>query len=222
MSNPDGNPSSRSSNFPLQVIVWSVALYIGAQMLADVASLKIGAVFTWAVDMGTFIYPVTFTLRDLAHRALGRKAVRHLVIAAAAVNGIMIAYLAGAAAVDVPNEEGLAAAHDAFRTLFLSPGLTRIVLASIAAEIVSELVDTEVYHWFVTRVTRRHRWARVLVSNSAAVPVDNAIFAVGAFGWAMPWAVVGQIFMFNLAVKYIMTVLSIPLIYLTPAAIDRD
>ena len=39
--------------------------------------------------------------------------------------------------------------------------LWRIVVASIIAEVISELVDTEVYHWFVHRVTRRYQWARV-------------------------------------------------------------
>ncbi len=95
----------------------------------------------------------------------------------------------------------------------------RIVLASIAAEVVSELLDTEVYHWFVTRITRRYQWLRVLVSNSVSIPVDNLIFAVGAFGWVLPWPVVWQIFLFNLIVKYGVTLVSLPLIYVAP---DRD
>ena len=70
-------------------------------------------------------------------------------------------------------------------------------MASIAAEVISELVDTEVYHWFVTRVTTRFQWLRVLTSNSISVPIDNLIFAVGAFGWMLPWTVVGEIFIFN-------------------------
>ena len=49
-----------------------VSSYIGAQMLADIASLKIGVVAGLAVDMGTFIYPITFTLRDVAHKILGQ------------------------------------------------------------------------------------------------------------------------------------------------------
>ena len=56
------------------------ALYAGLQMLSDVASLKIGLVGGFAVDMGTFIYPFTFTLRDLAHKTLGKKNVRALVV----------------------------------------------------------------------------------------------------------------------------------------------
>ena len=56
----------------------------------------------------------------------------------------------------------------------------------------------------------------MLVSNSVSVPVDNLIFAVGAFGFILPWGVVWEIFLFNLIVKYAITVLSLPLIYLVP------
>ena len=89
------------------------------------------------------------------------------------------------------------------------------------AEIVSEFVDTEVYHWFVTRVTHRYQWARVLVSNSVSIPIDNLIFSVGAFGGVLPWDVVWQIFLFNLVLKYLVTLVSLPLIYVTRDA-DRS
>lgn len=186
-----------------------VAAYIGAQMLSDVASLKIGMVFGFAVDMGTFIYPVTFTLRDLVHRSLGRRGARVLILSAGAINLLMAAYLQWSASVAGDPSWGLAREFSAV----LAP-VWRIVLASIAAEVLSELADTEMYHWFVTRVTRRHAWARVLVSNSVSVPVDNLVFCLGAFAGALPWAVVWQVFGMNLAVKYAVTVLSIPMIYL--------
>ena len=59
----------------------------------------------------------------------------------------------------------------------------------------------------------------MLVSNSVSIPVDNLIFAVGAFGWVLPWSVVWQIFLFNLILKYGVTLVSLPLIYVAP---DRD
>jgi len=89
-------------------------------------------------------------------------------------------------------------------------------VASIVAEVASELMDTEVYHFWVTRVTHRYQWARVLVSNSVSVPVDNLIFSVGAFGGVLPWATVWGIFVVNLLVKYGVTLLSLPLIYIVP------
>ena len=92
----------------------------------------------------------------------------------------------------------------------------RIVVASILAEVVAELIDTEIYHWFVTRVTTRFQWLRVLTSNSVAVPCDSLLFTVGAFAFALPWAVVIEIFLFNLLVKYAVTLVSLPLIYVVP------
>src|SRR5690606_33450509 len=159
----------------LAVIV--VGAYVGAQVIADVTSLKLGTVAGRAVDMGTFVYPITFTLRDVAHKVLGRRAARTLVLTAAAVNVVMALYLQWAAA--APSDASYALGEEF--SAVLAP-LWRITLASIAAEVVSGLVDTEVYHWFVSRVTTRHQWARVAVSNAVSVPIDNVIFAVGAFG----------------------------------------
>jgi len=185
-----------------------VSAYIAAQMLSDIASLKIGIVLGLAVDMGTFVYPVTFTLRDLVHKLLGKRNAQVLIVAAGVINLLMAAYLMWAASVSSDPSWGLGAEFSAI----LSP-VWRIVLASIAAEIFSELADTEIYHWFVHKVTRRYQWARVLISNGVSVPIDNLAFSVGAFGWSLPWGVVWQIFLFNLLVKYAVTLVSLPLIY---------
>ena len=188
-----------------------VASYIAAQMLADIASLKIGVVAGFAVDMGTFIYPITFTLRDVVHKVLGKKNTQVLILSAGAINLFMAGYLMWAASVPGDSGWGLTEEFSAI----LAP-VWRIVAASIVAEVVSEMLDTEIYSWFVNKITREHQWARVLTSNSVSVPVDNLIFALGAFGGVLPWDVVWQIFFFNLVVKYGVTLLSLPLIYLVP------
>lgn len=205
------------------VAIVAVGAYVGAQMLSDVASLKIGVVAGRAVDMGTFVYPITFTLRDVVHKSLGRRAARTVVLTAAAMNLVMAAYLSMAAA--WPADASFALS-DEFSAV-LGP-LWRITFASIIAEVVSELCDTEVYHWFVTKVTVGHQWARVVVSNAVSIPLDNAVFVVLAFGalpgladnsLTLPWAAVWDIFVVNLVVKVIVGMVSVPLIYLTP---DRD
>lgn len=198
-----------------QVLI--VSAYVAAQMLSNVASVKIGVVANLAVDMGTFIYPVTFTLRDLAHKSLGKSATRALILAAGGVNLLMAVYLMWAASVPSDPSWGLGEQFSAV----LGP-VWRIVTASILAQVVSELADTEVYSWFVRKVTTRFQWLRVLVSNSVSVPVDNLIFALGAFALALPWSVVWEIFVFNMLIKYGLTLLSLPLIYLAPQKFSRD
>jgi queuosine precursor transporter len=64
-------------------------------MLSDIASLKIGVVFGLAVDMGTFIYPLTFTLRDMVHKLLGKQNAQILIVSAGAINLLMAGYLFG-------------------------------------------------------------------------------------------------------------------------------
>ncbi|WP_229023168.1 queuosine precursor transporter [Actinomarinicola tropica] len=206
-----------------RVAVAAVGAYVGAQVIADVASLKIGQVAGRAVDMGTWIYPITFTVRDVVHKTLGRRAARTLVVTAAAVNLFMALYLQWVAGAPSDPSFALGAEFEAV----LAP-LWRITIASIVAEVVSELADTEVYHWFVRRVTARHQWARVLTSNAVSVPLDNVIFAVVAFGalpgltdhaLTLPWEAVWDVFLVNLTVKAAVSVASVPLIYLAP---DRD
>ena len=80
-----------------RIAIIAPAAYIGAQMLSDIASLKIGVVAGLAVDMGTFIYPITFTLRDIVHKVLGKRNAQTLILSAAGINLFMAAYLAWAA-----------------------------------------------------------------------------------------------------------------------------
>jgi uncharacterized integral membrane protein (TIGR00697 family) len=186
-----------------------VAAYIAAQMLADIMSLKIALVAGFSIDAGTFVYPFTFTLRDLVHKLLGRKAARTLIVAAAAINLVMAGLFAFAAW--LPSD--LAVGEQLEFAAVLTP-VWRIVLASIAAEVISELTDTEVYHLWVARITRRFQWARVLVSNAVSVPLDSLVFCWGAFGGEFPAQVVWSIFWANVLVKGAVTLASLPGIYL--------
>ncbi|MBN1524272.1 MAG: queuosine precursor transporter [Spirochaetales bacterium] len=196
-----------------------VGAYIAAQMLADITSNKIGILFGISIDLGTFIYPITFTLRDLIHKHLGKKAARTIVITAAVINICMAGYMYMTAYFPsdptwVPAGDAGWTYHQAFIDIFAST--PRIVVASIIAEVISELLDTEIYHWWVTKITARHQWARVLISNAISVPLDSIIFTLGAFAFTLEWPVVISIFVGNIIIKFIVTVASIPMIYLVP------
>ena len=124
----------------MRAAVIVVAAYTAAQMLSDVLSLKIAQVAGFSVDAGTFIYPITFTLRDLVHKQLGKQAARVIILAAGVINLIMAALLAFVAWLPPDPTWPL---QEAFVSI-LGP-VWRIVLASILAEVFSELADTEVY-----------------------------------------------------------------------------
>jgi uncharacterized PurR-regulated membrane protein YhhQ (DUF165 family) len=54
----------------------------------------------------------------------------------------------------------------------------------------------------------------VLTSNAVSIPIDSLIFCWGAFGLALPNSVVWSIFLANVIIKGLVTVISLPAIYL--------
>ena len=213
MSHSTDKPVRNSDHVaPLSVAgIWVVAGYVAAQMMADVLSLKIATVAGFSIDAGTVIYPFTFTLRDLVHKLLGRSAARAAILAAGVINLVMALLFRFAAWLPPDPTWPLQREFVAL----LTP-VWRIVIASIAAEVVSEFTDTEIYHLWVTRITRRFEWTRVLISNSFSVPLDSLIFSWGAFGGQYASATVWSIFLSNVIVKGAVTIMSLPGIYLVP------
>jgi uncharacterized integral membrane protein (TIGR00697 family) len=189
-------------------------LYVAAQMMSDIASLRIVMIAGYSIDAGTFIYPLTFTLRDMVHKVAGIKAARILILTAAGINIFMallfkvVSLLPPDLTIGLQEEFGLV----------LSP-IWRIVAASIIAEVVSELIDTEGYRIWVEKVTTKYQWARVLFSNLLSIPIDSFLFSFLAFWRLFPTSVVISIFISNMIIKGITTIVSIPGIYLVP---DRN
>jgi len=190
------------------VVVVLASSYIAAQVLADVASLRIIEVAGVTMDGGTLIYPFTFTLRDLIHKVAGIGAARVLIFTAAAINVLMALLFAAVAALPADLEVGPQPEFG----MVLAP-VIRIVVASIVAEVLSELIDTEVYRMWVGRFAERWQWGRVLTSNAVAVPIDSVVFSVLAFGGAVPAGAVMAIIWGNILVKGLVTAVSVPWIY---------
>jgi queuosine precursor transporter len=200
----------------------SVTGYAGFSIMANVMSVRILRVgpdwASFSVDAGTLTYPLTFTLRDLVHKVGGRTAARITIVCTAALNLVAAsamwatANLPGDLAVDTP-------AQDWFGPV-LTPVL-RITAASVIAQVIAELVDTEVYHRWVRRFGLRAQWGRVVSSNAVSVPLDSVIFVAIAFGGVVPVGVAMSIVWANIVVKGLTSVLSVPLIYAVPDELDR-
>ncbi len=185
-----------------------VMAYVSVQLISNISSTKIAIVCGYAVDMGVFLYPFAFTLRDVVHKEIGKENTKTCIYIAALMNLLMACYFYFVALFPADASVPTAVAFDDS----LAP-VWRIVLSSLFAQIVGELIDTEVYHAFYKRFKEKHKWGRVVVSNTISIPIDNALFCIGAFGWIYPWPVVLQIIVFNFVVKYVISLASIPLIY---------
>ncbi len=206
--------------------IWTIVLLVGSylvfQALADIGATKIVRIYGFAIPAGTFIFTLTFTLRDMLHKRLGKEWARATILTAGGLNLIMAFYLQLMTFLPSPKFFAL---EGAWNSIFgLVPSIT---IASIIAEVVSELLDTEIYQLWKSRFAKFPQWSRVLVSNAVSLPVDSLIFAVLAFT-TLPLIFGGESLGISTALgltlgqivwKAIVTGVSLPGIYLVK---DRD
>lgn len=206
-NNFENNYNEKNNLSFLTILI--ICSYIACQMISNISSVKIANVLSLAVDGGTFLYPLAFTIRDMAHKTIGKKNTQKLIIVSAIINIFTPIYFYIIS--QIPADKSWEF-DEAFKTT-LSP-VIRISIASIIASTLSEFVDTEIYHFFVSKITKKYQWLRVLISNAFSIPVDNFLFVAIAFFYVLPINALIGIFIFNFFVKYAVTIISVPMIYL--------
>lgn len=201
----------------VRMIIVVVGLYLFAQIIADVTAFKMIEIFGVTLPAGTFVYALTFTKRDLAHKTMGKKNTLYLIWVAAAINILMAAYFVFTIKLPSPVWFEHSAAYAT--VLGLVP---RIVLASILAEVIAQVADTYIYQAWWEKFPKLPQWTRVLASNGVGVPIDSALFAIVAFWGVIPVNQLPAIIIGQIIFKYIITVISLPTIYTVPQNPDYN
>ena len=185
------------------------AIFIALVIFSNLGSLRILIIAGLAVDGGTLLYPLTFTARDLLHKKIGARLVRFVIILTALINLVLFAFVWFVARLPADLSVGEQLEYG----VVLSPGI-RLVLGSIIAMTIADLLDTSAYAFVRRKYGKRHQWLRVLFSNAVSIPIDTIIFLLIAFwGW-VPLTVIGEMFIANIIIKYIVGMASFGSIYL--------
>lgn len=197
-----------------QVTVILAGVYIFMSLVANVAATKVMYLGKLVMDAG-IIYSLTFTWRDLIHKQLGKRIALTTIYLSAIVNVLAALYFQ--LVVFFPPEAQWAAAGGQIAWKFIFGIQLRVVLGSVLAMVVSEIVDTQVYHYWTTGYGKdKPQFFRVLVSNGIAVPVDSLIFPIVAFLGVVDWNIIWIMFVTNILVKFAITLASFWMIYLVP------
>jgi len=187
---------------PWKVGIVAVMFYLAFQVFADILAIKQTTLFGLVISPAFFVFPMTFTLRDVMHKYIGKQGARLVIVTALVLNAIML--LIFQLYVKLPAVAGTEDVQSAVSLIFGS--MWRIVAASILAEFASEMMDTEVYQAWVNKFGEKHQWGRVLFSNLVAGPIDIVVFKLVAF------ANIGG----EMLLRVILAVATVPLIYLAP------
>ncbi len=193
----------------LHILILVSVAFVAAQMVADISNLRDLTLFGFAVSGFSIAYPLTFTLRDMAHKLAGPHVARTLIIAAAVIYLVVQAFFAIIAGMPPPMSEA--------ERISLGEMLTpewRFLLAAVLASVISQLIDTEVYTRWVQRFGQDMQWGRVLVSNAIGIPLDRILFLVLALAGSISTDRFLELFIGTTIVRLIFGIITIPGIYL--------
>jgi queuosine precursor transporter len=191
------------------MVMWMVALFFTAVLLANVVSGKLFTCGPWTLSAGIVIFPLSFVLTDVLHEQYGAATVRQLSGIAAGL--LVLAYGLIQLTMALPVDTHSPVSQAAFQNVFGSS--LSVFLASLVAFVVSQLLDVCVFDWFRARTGRRYLWLRATGSTLISQGLDTAVFVAVAFGAVLPWPVVVSVFTANYGAKVLLALLSTPLCY---------
>lgn len=204
-----------------------VALFITALVTAQIIAVKLlqiplptdvpGVGTDILVPAGVLAYAVTFVASDCMVEIYGKKQAQLMVNIGFAMNFVMLGLLW--LAIFAPGSDA-GVAPDAFADVL---GLsTNIVIASLAAYIVSQHWDVYVFHRLGSWTQGRLLWVRNLGSTITSQLIDTVIFIILAFalvpavlgvGEVLPTTVLMQLILGQYLLKLLIAALDTPVVY---------
>jgi len=183
---------------------------------------------SFSLTCGVLLWPLEFVMTDIVNEYYGPKMVRRISYTAVAL--ISYAFLMFYLAIHVSppdwwvtsrQGEGIANMQDAFSAIF-GQGMW-IIFGSLAAFLVSQLVDVTVFHRIKRSTGEKHVWLRATGSTMVSQFVDSFIVLFIAFylGNNWSWQKVLAICLMNYTYKFSMAILLTPLIYFIEARMDK-
>lgn len=241
------------SNKPTRLFLILAGFFISNALIAEFIGVKIfslestlgwkpaelklfGGTYSFNLTCGVLLWPVVFVMTDIINEYYGRKGVRFLswlTIGLIAFGFIMVF----GAIQTAPNswwitskqEAGIENMSTAFNGIY-GQGMG-IILASMTAFLVAQLVDVFVFHKIKKATGEKKIWLRATGSTVVSQLIDSFIVLLIAFYFYPQW-VKGQgepwpfdqllaICIVNYIYKFCMAILMTPVIYLVHARIER-
>lgn len=190
----------------LGVFVWIVI----ATILANIQVTKMIYLFGIDATLGNILYGTIFLGTDVLNEIFGKKEAKKAVFIGFMVMIIMVISMTLSLEF-IPHPEDFA--QDSLVVIF--GYLPRLLLASLSAFIVSQLIDVYVFDQIKTKLpSNKHLWIRNNVSTILSQLVDSLIFVPIAFYGTVSFETLIGLILSTYLIKVIVALLDTPFIYL--------
>ena len=204
-------------NFTLFLLVYKVFGKLGifiwivlATILANIQVTKLVMIFGLEATLGNIMYGTIFLATDVLNELFGKKEARKAVFIGFFVMIITVILMTIALQFN-PHPEDFA--QGALETIF--GFMPRILLASLTAFIISQLIDVYVFDKIKQKLPdNKYLWIRNNLSTIFSQAVDTVIFVPIAFIGVVSTEVLFGIMLSTYLIKVLVAALDTPFIYL--------
>lgn len=216
---------------PQKLYVICAAIFLTALVVAEATASKLftvaelpfalsimGQEFT-AITMtaGVIAFPITFIVTDLLNEYYGKRGIRFVTFIGMAM--ICFEFVLLKVALEVPVAENSPVSQGAFQEVFGSS--TRVIIGSLIAYLVGQLVDIFLFHWLRNLTEGRFLWLRATGSTFGSQFIDTFIVLTVAFYGQLSAGEIIAISLFNYLYKFLIAVGITPIIYAAHWLMDR-
>ncbi|MEY3835870.1 MAG: hypothetical protein RI989_1298 [Bacteroidota bacterium] len=174
---------------------------------------------TFITIVGVLPWPIVFLLTDTLNEFYGEKAVRRL----SWITTILIGYcfIVVLLALQIPSVPGIGVTDEQFGAVFGQAPW--IMIGSIAAFLISQLLDVTIFHWIKSKTGNNHIWLRSTGSTIVSQMIDTMV--VLYIGFVLPgkmdWNTFTEVAPTNYLLKMGIAVALTPMIYVVHAGIRK-
>lgn len=187
-------------------------IFITSAIVAELISCKSVPTFIAPIIAGIVPWPIVFLLTDVMNEYFGKQVVKRLSWIATGM--IAFCFLLVFIAVEMPTDSSSYLSDSEFRKAF--GGSLPIMIGSITAFIVSQLIDVRLFHFFNKLLKGRWIWVRSTGSTVISQLADG--FIVLFIGFYLPgtfhFQQILEYWMMGYAFKLLVAIGLTPLIYL--------
>ena len=194
-------------------------IFVTHALLGELIGGKLFELGGWVMSIGVIPWPVVFVTTDLVNEYYGPSAVRRLTWLAVGLitYTFVVLWICGL----VPAADISPVGDEAFDTVFNQSRW--IIVGSVIAFAIAQLLDVLVFVVIRNRTKGKLLWLRAVGSTVVSQLVDTFVINGIAFGLSgrLPAGKVVELSITNYTYKFLIALLTLPVIYLGHGLMDR-
>lgn len=201
------------------VYIILAGIFITNAIVAELTGGKLIDVFGVPMSIGILPWPIVFVTTDLINEYFGEKGVKRLSLITAGL--IAYTFFVLYFAIQIPSAGISSVTSEQFKSVFGQSQL--IIIGSIAAFLVSQLIDVTIFHFVKKRTGNKMIWLRSTGSTVISQFFDS--FIVLGIAFYLPGIMDFKTYIISgltgYSVKLVIAILMTPMIYLGHYVIQK-